>query len=116
MKKLFSYGTLQMENVQKETFGRVLSGSKDVLLGYTLSEVKIKDKEVIKKSGADIHPILQFTGNNSDEIEGKIFEITQEELRQADQYEVEEYVRTEAEFKSGSTAWVYVAADQINRH
>ena len=56
MEKLFSYGTLQMENVQKETFGRLLVGAKDVLLGYVLSEVKIKDKAVIEKSGTDIHP------------------------------------------------------------
>jgi len=113
LEKLFSYGTLQLENVQKKTFGRLLSGSKDILRGYVLSEVKIKDEEVIKKSGADIHPILRFTGNDTDEVEGMIFEITEEELEQADQYEVEEYARTRALFKSGNTAWVYVAAEQI---
>ncbi len=42
LEKLFSYGTLQMENVQKETFGRTLKGTKDILVGYILSEVKIK--------------------------------------------------------------------------
>ena len=29
MVKLFSYGTLQLERVQKETFGRLLIGSKE---------------------------------------------------------------------------------------
>lgn len=100
-----------MENVQQETFGRLLVGSKDVLLGYVLSEVKIKDVDVINKSGTDIHPILRFTGNQSDEIVGTIFEITSDELQQADEYEVEAYARTRAHFKSGNTAWVYAAAD-----
>jgi hypothetical protein len=34
--KLFSYGTLQYEAVQLDTFGRTLLGQKDVLLGYRL--------------------------------------------------------------------------------
>ncbi len=96
MEKLFSYGTLQLENVQKETFGRILTGTKDSLIGYILSEVKIKDKEVIRKSGMDIHPILKFTGNSNDKVEGTIFAITAEELQQADDYEVEEYTRKKA--------------------
>jgi hypothetical protein len=113
LEKLFSYGTLQMENVQKETFGRTLKGTKDILVGYILSEVKIKDRSVIEKSGADIHPILKATKNISDEVEGTIFEITHEELIRADDYEVEEYTRINANFKSGTTAWVYTDASQI---
>ena len=113
MEKLFSYGTLQMENVQKETFGRILKGTKDILVGYILSEVKIKDKAVIEKSGTDIHPILKSTNNLSDEVEGTIFEITHEELMKADDYEVKEYVRINANFKSGTTAWVYADASQV---
>ncbi len=110
MEKLFSYGTLQMEHVQKEIFGRKLNGKKDALIGYILSEVKIKDKIVIKNSGTNIHPILKFTGNHSDVIEGTVFEITSSELNQADAYEVEEYMRVEGNFRSGNKAWVYVCA------
>ncbi len=110
MEKLFSYGTLQLENVQMETFGRNLTGSKDVLLGYVLSEVKIRDQEVIRKSGMEFHPILKYTGNREDEVEGTVFEITREELLKADEYEVEEYARTLADFKSGIQAWIYAAA------
>jgi len=36
MEQLFSYGTLQNVEVQLETFGRELTGSKDHLLGYQL--------------------------------------------------------------------------------
>lgn len=113
MEKLFSYGTLQIKNVQKETFGRLLVGKKDTLLGYVLSEVKIKDQDVIRKSGKDIHPILKYTGNQLDQVEGTIFEITQEELEQADSYEVEEYARTNGIFKSGLNAWIYADATQV---
>lgn len=110
MEQLFSYGTLQMEHVQQDTFGRKLHGVKDILAGYTLSTVKIKDDAVIQTSGTDIHPILKFTGNPADVVEGTVFEITPAELRQADDYEVAEYLRVEANFKSGIKAWVYVCA------
>jgi gamma-glutamylcyclotransferase (GGCT)/AIG2-like uncharacterized protein YtfP len=113
LEKLFSYGTLQLQNVQKETFGRILKGTRDVLVGYVVSEVRIKDRAVIEKSGTDIHPILRATQNLNDEVEGTLFEISQEELLQADDYEVEEYARIEAHFKSGNKAWVYVDANQV---
>lgn len=110
MEKLFSYGTLQLEHVQIETFGRKLKGAKDQLVGYVLSEVKITDAEVIKTSGKDIHPILKYTGSASDIVEGTVFEITTEELMQADEYEVDEYVRIAGQFQSGQQAWAYVCA------
>ncbi|WP_082627224.1 gamma-glutamylcyclotransferase family protein [Colwellia sp. TT2012] len=110
MEKLFSYGTLQMESVQKETFGRELSGIKDSLIGYVLCEVKINDLAVIKTSGTDIHPILKYTGKDTDIVEGTVFEITSLELSQADEYEVEEYIRVEGDFSSGQKAWAYVCA------
>lgn len=49
MEKLFSHGTLQMDKVQQETFGRLLTGNKDTLIGYVLSEVRITDPAVIEK-------------------------------------------------------------------
>ncbi|MFM2482185.1 gamma-glutamylcyclotransferase family protein [Celerinatantimonas sp. YJH-8] len=113
MEMLFSYGTLQLENVQKETFGRLLTGTKDVLLGYVLSEIRIKDQDVIQKSGTDIHPILKYTGINSDQVEGTIFQITEDELHQADTYEVDEYTRIKGNFKSGISAWIYADASQF---
>ena len=110
--RLFSYGTLQMERVQKETFGRLLDGTKDTLVGYILTEIKIRDAGVIEKSGTDIHPILRFSGNESDKVQGTIFKITPMELAEADKYEVEEYKRTQVRFRSGTLAWVYIDAKQ----
>ena len=107
MEKLFSYGTLQQMNVQIETFGRKLSGQKDILLGYYLSEIEIKDKAVIKASGKNIHPILKPSKDLHDEVKGTVFEITKQELLQADGYEVAEYTRVLAKLKSGEVAWIY---------
>ena len=113
MEKLFSYGTLQMESVQLKTFGRLLQGKRDTLTGYLKTEVKITDPDVIKKSGTDMHPIVKFTGIDSDRVEGTIFEISALELKRADDYEVDAYGRIKATFKSGTTAWVYTAAERF---
>ncbi|PCH81373.1 MAG: UDP-N-acetylmuramate--alanine ligase [Hyphomicrobiales bacterium] len=110
MEKLFSYGTLQMQSVQVETFGRELEGTKDTLIGYILSEVEIKDAAVIRASGTNIHPILKYSGKVTDLVEGTVFEITATELQMADDYEVEEYVRVTGDFSSGNKAWTYVCA------
>ncbi|WP_330997053.1 hypothetical protein [Burkholderia stagnalis] len=38
--RLFSYGTLQLEQVQLTTFGRKLDGQSDEMPGYALSMLK----------------------------------------------------------------------------
>ena len=109
MEKLFSYGTLQQDNVQLETFGRLLEGQAEVLLGYELSEVRITDPAVLKASGKEFHPILRPTHAKM-KVTGTVFDITEDELKQADAYEVGDYVRVAAGLESGRVAWVYVAA------
>jgi hypothetical protein len=61
MPKLFSYGTLQQEDVQLATFGRRLTGVSDALVGYRQSMVAIQDPEVVRTSGKTHHPIVAFT-------------------------------------------------------
>lgn len=112
MPNLFSYGTLQQKNVQLANFGRELSGHKDILQGYIIGEVEITDERVLRESGKAFHPILRFTGNNTDEVAGTVFELTDAELAQADDYEVDAYVRVQATLKSGSECWIYAAAEQ----
>src|SRR6185436_839025 len=90
---LFSYGTLQKEKVQLESFGRILKGTKDTLKGYKLFFLEIKDETVLSKSEQKFHPIAVHTNNLDDAIEGIIFEITESELFIADTYEVDEYAR-----------------------
>ncbi|UZT98868.1 gamma-glutamylcyclotransferase [Chryseobacterium fluminis] len=108
MHYLFSYGTLQKEQVQIETFGRLLQGEKDVLTGYKLKMLEITDPEVLRKSSQKYHPILEFSGNTDDEVEGVLFEVTEQEILQADEYEVDDYQRIEAVFKSGKKGFIYV--------
>src|SRR5215510_4619660 len=90
---LFSYGTLRQENVQMVSFGRLLTGSPDVLPGYASVMIEISDPDVVATSGATLHPMVVETGNPADEVSGTLFLITDAELAAADAYEVAEYKR-----------------------
>jgi gamma-glutamylcyclotransferase (GGCT)/AIG2-like uncharacterized protein YtfP len=105
---LFSYGTLQMENVQLNVFGRKPEGHRDAVLCYKLTEVEITDESVLAISGKRFHPIIVFTGNPEDKVAGTAFSVTPDELLKADKYEVSEYKRVLADLESGKKAWVYV--------
>jgi hypothetical protein len=104
--RLFSYGTLQQENVQRETFGRLLAGESDALVGFRQELVEITDPDVLAKSGKRFHPIVVRSGDDGDRVPGTVFEITAEELAAADSYEVDDYERVEAQLASGLRAWV----------
>ena len=107
---LFSYGTLQLESVQRSSFGRLLEGKADALQGYRQEMLEITDPQVLTTSGERFHPVLVQSGNMADEIPGTVFQITPEELAAADKYEVANYKRIEVTLKSGRRAWVYVKA------
>ena len=110
MPLLFSYGTLQQANVQTTTFGRLLEGRPDALVGYEQSMVAIDDPEVVRTSGKTHHPIVRHSGDATARVTGTVFEITDQELAQADEYEVAAYRRVWAPLASGGHAWVYVDA------
>lgn len=107
---LFSYGTLQQRDVQLATFGRELVGTPDQLVGFHQSMVRIEDPEVVRTSGKTHHPIVKFTGSPDDRVAGTAFEVSDEELANADRYEVSDYKRVAADLASGRSAWVYVDA------
>lgn len=111
MEHLFSYGTLQLESVQQDTFGRKLEAAVDNLIGFKLDYLKIKDEAVIATSGLSEHPVITYTGDSGDKIKGSVFAITEEELMQADKYEVDDYKRIAVTLESGKVAWVYVSKD-----
>ena len=115
MPLLFSYGTLQQEGVQRATFGRLLKGSADALVGYAQSMMKIDDADVVAKSGKTHHPIVAFTGRTEDRVVGAAFEVTDAELAAADTYEVDAYRRVLAPLASGLNAWVYVDARFVRK-
>lgn len=107
---LFSYGTLQQENVQIATFGRLLSGRSTKIFGYKLEEIEISDFDVISKSGKNIHKIMVSSNKKEDFVSGTIYEITKSELRIADNYEVDDYKRVQLKFENDENVWAYVAA------
>ena len=110
MPLLFSYGTLQQEDVQLLTFGRRLVGEKDDLVEFERSMVRIEDPDVVAKSGKTHHPIVKFVADAASRVQGTVFEVTDAELASADEYEVEAYKRVSAKLASGKIAWVYVDA------
>jgi len=108
MERLFTYGTLQSEEVQLVQFGRRLEGERDAIAGYRLVRIKIQDEDFVAKSGTADHRNLQLTGNASDVVEGMVFAVTMKELEQSDAYEPEGYERVLVQCRSGLSAWVYL--------
>jgi hypothetical protein len=108
---LFSYGTLQLPEVQQANYGRLLDGRPDALVGWAAVPLEITDSEVIRLSGLAVHTIARRTGNPHDRIAGVVFRITPAELEATDRYEVDAYGRLELELESGTRAFVYVGPD-----
>jgi hypothetical protein len=109
MPLLFSYGTLQQEAVQMSTFGRVLHGQPDALVGFEQSLLTIEDPAFVAASGKADHAIVKFNGRDDSRVTGTVFEVTEAELASADQYEPAGYTRVTARLASGKEAWVYAA-------
>ena len=107
---LFCYGTLQLESVQLATFGRRLEGRPETLPAYSLVPLVIEDPAVIAISGRAEHTMARWTGQREDTIDGTVLQLTDQELRQADDYEVPAVRRTWVELVSGRGAWAYVEA------
>jgi len=111
---LFSYGTLQDEPIQLKTFGRILQGHPDVITGYKITLVKIKDDAVVASTGMTHYNNLAYTGNQLDIIPGTLFIITGSELKESDKYEaLDDYERMLIKLGSGKTAWVYHFAGNV---
>ncbi len=110
MERLFSYGSLRDEKVQRAIFGHPVEGVADAITGYRLAEVVIDDATTAELSGTNVHRILDPTDNVEDRIEGLVLSLTDDELQLADDYEDAAYKRVSARLASGGEAWVYVRA------
>ena len=106
---LFSYGTLQKDKVQLDLFGRLLDGAKDILQGYKLSPIEIKDEKFLAKGEEKFQLTVIATNNKNDSIEGSVLELSEEELLLADKYEPRNYKRIKVMLQSGKEAWIYAA-------
>ncbi len=111
MPLLFSYGTLQQQNVQMSTFGRLLQGQKDELPGFEQSLVRIEDPQLAAITGLTVYANVTFNGREDSRVSGTVFEISDEELAAADQYErTASYKRIAVKLASGTQAWAYCHA------
>lgn len=112
MPRLFSYGTLQQEEVQIATFGRKLEGEKDLLIGYEPSLVKIPDAELARRLQKLYHDNVKKTDDDWSNVQGTVFEVTDDELAKSDAFEAQfNYTRVSVPLASGHDAWVYVHND-----
>ena len=110
MPYLFSYGTLQQEEVQLSTFGRYLVGEDDSLAGYVLAQQPIDRAASIRISGRAVQPIAKHTGCAHHHVPGTVFPVSDDDIKLADRYEVEAYRRIQVTLESGKQAWAYVEA------
>ena len=106
MPLVFAYGSLQQDDVQRSTFGRLLQGHRDALPGFESCSV-------------GPHTNVIFNGKDDNRVPGTAFDITDAELAAADRYEqAAAYTRIPVQLASGKQAWVYVHAgsDAIALH
>lgn len=109
MPLLFTYGTLQIGDIQLATFGRLVRGERDEVVGCARQVITVDDPEVMAATGRAEHMNLQFNGNANARVAGTVLELTDAELAEADRYEkLAAYARREVKLASGRTAWAYV--------
>lgn len=104
MEKLFAYGTLKDIDIQQNIFGRILRGTADTLIGYTINEIRIEEE-----FGIVTYPIITATENPNDIITGILYEISELDLQQADIYEGMHYKRIQVKLESNEEAWTFTA-------
>ena len=96
---LFTYGTLQQENIQLTVFSRTLSGFNDTLLGYKLSDEKV----------VGVYPVMQSSDEPTDFVNGRVYMCSNKEILEADKYEGPDYKRIKVVLSSGKSAWAYIS-------
>ncbi len=105
---LFSYGTLQLEAVQRTIFGRVVDGVPDRLDGYKTTWRRVRDPEVVRSSGKSFYPKLSPSGTGGEPVAGTVLALTRKELELADAYEVAGHRLVRVVLNSGAQAWVFI--------
>lgn len=101
--QLFTYGTLQNEEVQQAVFRRKLYGDFDALPGYQLSTELVAGR----------YPLIERGSDDMTKVRGMVFEVTGEELTMAESYEGDAYKRIKVTLDSGKRAWVFVRNAEV---
>ena len=109
MPLLFTYGTLALADIQLATFGRLVRGEPDEVVGCERVVIAVDDPQVMADTGRGEHANLRFNGNPQSRVAGTVLELTDAEIAEADEYELlARYKRREVALASGRKAWVYV--------
>ena len=87
MPLVFFFFFLQQEPVQLSTFGRLLNGEDDELVGFEPARVRIEDPQVVAAGGETHYENALFNGRPDSRVSGMVFELTDAELAAADIYE-----------------------------
>ncbi|WP_299529850.1 gamma-glutamylcyclotransferase family protein [Ulvibacterium sp.] len=98
MEYLFTYGTLQDDEVQFNLFKRELEGDEETLKGFLLLKNKVYGR----------YPTISRTNSTMDIVKGTVYKVTPLELKNVDVYEGEGYERRKVVLTSGKTAWAYM--------
>ena len=80
---LFAYGTLQDSDIQKQLFGKVLPFEEDIIIGY----------EVVHDLEIEGHFYPRLKEKYKEELKGRVYELTAEQLVLVDEYETDAYYR-----------------------
>lgn len=106
---VFSYGALQIEELQRSILGRVFPPESDILPGFTADYAEMADPRFAELTGSSVHAVLRRTDDPRDKVTGVVYHLTPDELDAADQFEVVMFRREQAVLASGRTAWVYLS-------
>jgi gamma-glutamylcyclotransferase (GGCT)/AIG2-like uncharacterized protein YtfP len=99
MIKLFAYGTLLDQKIQIELFGEKISGTMDSISGYRVIQG-------VKIEGIDYVTLIRDKNNT---VVGKVYNLTDKQLKIVDEYETSSYERILIKTNSGIDTFVYKA-------
>jgi gamma-glutamylcyclotransferase (GGCT)/AIG2-like uncharacterized protein YtfP len=94
--KVFTYGSLLNNNNRLLVLGREVDGTKDILIGY----------EKIPHSKFYVYPTIKENKNSL--VEGMVFDVSEEDMKNLDRYETHLYRRLEVILQSGVKALAYI--------
>jgi hypothetical protein len=110
MALVFSYGSLQEEAVQLETFGRRLTGFPDALVGYETELVPVTRKDDPHYGRKTHHLNLKANGRAQSRVAGTALDVSDAELALTNRFEERSgYARIAARTAGGRDVWLYVA-------
>jgi gamma-glutamylcyclotransferase (GGCT)/AIG2-like uncharacterized protein YtfP len=99
IEKLFVYGTLRDTDIRRELTGKgYFVAASAMLQGFVMEQLNLD---------GETYPIIRFTGNPEDTIQGEVLDVDHNDLLAFDVYEGPEYTRERVKLENGMVAWTY---------